>query len=93
TQLKDSEAQASFLALHDAITGLPNRSYARQHFAGNHGVGSPAALLLVDLDEFKAINDSLGHAAGDELLAEVARRLRAAVRRQDLVTRFGADVF
>lgn len=93
TQLKDSEAQASYLAQHDAITGLPNRSYARQHFAGRQDAGSPMALLLVDLDEFKAINDSLGHAAGDELLAEVARRLRAAVRRQDLVTRFGADVF
>lgn len=93
TQLKDSEAQASYLAQHDATTGLPNRSYARQHFAGRQDAGSPAALLLVDLDEFKAINDSLGHAAGDELLAEVARRLRSAVRRQDLVTRFGADVF
>ncbi len=93
SQLKDSEAQASFLALHDTTTGLPNRSYARQHFADSTGTLAPAALLLIDLDEFKAINDSLGHAAGDELLAEVAQRLRAAVRPQDLVTRFGGDVF
>lgn len=93
SQLKDSEAQASFLALHDTTTGLPNRSYARQHFADSTGALAPAALLLIDLDEFKTINDSLGHAAGDELLAEVAQRLRAAVRPQDLVTRFGGDVF
>lgn len=93
SQLKDSEAQASFLALHDTTTGLPNRSYARQHFADSAGTLAPAALLLIDLDEFKTINDSLGHVAGDELLAEVAQRLRAALRPQDLVTRFGGDVF
>jgi diguanylate cyclase (GGDEF)-like protein len=94
TQLKDSEAQASFLALHDTVTGLPNRSYARQHFASAQGGPAPtSALLLIDLDEFKTVNDSLGHAAGDELLAEVAQRLRAAIRREDLVTRFGGDEF
>lgn len=94
TQLKDTEAQASFLALHDTVTGLPNRSYARQHFANAQGGPSPtSALLLIDLDEFKTVNDSLGHAAGDELLAEVAQRLRVAIRREDLVTRFGGDEF
>lgn len=94
TRLKDSEAQASFLALHDTTTGLPNRSYARQHFVNvQDGSSAARALLLIDLDEFKTINDSLGHAAGDELLAEVAQRLRSAVRSEDLVTRFGGDEF
>ncbi len=97
TQLKHSEAQASFLALHDPLTGLPNRSCLRQHFArvvqSQHGLQRSTALLLIDLDDFKIINDTLGHAAGDELLVEVSQRLRAAVRSDDLVAHLGGDEF
>ncbi|HQD84078.1 MAG TPA: EAL domain-containing protein [Quisquiliibacterium sp.] len=96
-QLKASEAQASFLALHDPLTGLPNRSHVQQHFARAVGrlkaSGRQAALLVIDLDHFKDVNDTLGHAVGDELLVEVARRLRTAVRHEDLVARFGGDEF
>lgn len=97
TQLKESEAQASYLAEHDPLTGLPNRNQVRQHFARAMRdlelVSGQAALVMIDLDHFKDVNDTLGHAVGDELLVEVARRLRAAVRRGDLVARFGGDEF
>ncbi len=96
-RLKASEARASFLAAHDALTGLPNRSHVQQHFAraveSLNSSGRQAALLVIDLDHFKDVNDTLGHAVGDELLVEIARRLRTAVRREDLVARFGGDEF
>jgi diguanylate cyclase (GGDEF)-like protein len=97
TLLKESEAQASYLAVHDSLTGLPNRNHVRLSFA--HAMrdlrsgGGQAALVVIDLDHFKDINDTLGHAMGDELLVEVSRRLRATVRRGDLVARFGGDEF
>ena len=88
TLLKESEAQASYLASHDSLTGLPNRSNVRQHFAlavrDLQSSGGQAALVVIDLDHFKNVNDTLGHAVGDELLIEVSKRLRAAVRRGDL---------
>ncbi len=97
TLLKESEAQASYLASHDSLTGLPNRSNVRQHFAlavrDLQSSGGQAALVVIDLDHFKNVNDTLGHAVGDELLIEVSKRLRAAVRRGDLVSRFGGDEF
>ena len=95
--LKQTEAHAQFLALHDSLTGLPNRSHVMQRFteAVEHirRAGQEAALLFIDLDHFKQVNDTLGHAAGDELLVEVARRLRGAVRGGDLVARLGGDEF
>ncbi len=95
--LKRTEARAQFLALHDALTGLPNRSQVMQRFdeaVGRIGdLGEQAALLFIDLDHFKNVNDTLGHAAGDALLVEVARRLRTAVRNSDLVARLGGDEF
>ncbi len=95
--LKDSEARASYLAGHDTLTGLPNRNQVREHFAqamSRLDAGdAQAALVLIDLDHFKDVNDSLGHAVGDALLVEVARRLRLATRREDLVARFGGDEF
>jgi len=97
TLLKESEAQASYLAVHDSLTGLPNRNHVRLSFA--HAMrdlragGGQAALVVIDLDHFKDVNDTLGHAMGDELLVEVSRRLRATVRRGDLVARFGGDEF
>jgi diguanylate cyclase (GGDEF)-like protein len=95
--IKRTEARAQFLALHDALTGLPNRSHVMQRFADAVGqislAGQQAALVFIDLDHFKDVNDTLGHAAGDALLVEVARRLRASVRGSDLVARLGGDEF
>lgn len=81
-------------AHHDQLTGLPNRAKMleelEQVFAHPR---RPAALLFVDLDDFKVVNDSLGHSAGDKLLSIVAERLRTAVRPGDVVARFGGDEF
>jgi len=85
------------LAHHDTLTGLPNRALltSRMEFAVSVATrrNQRAALLFVDVDHFKQINDSLGHAAGDTLLQEVARRIRAAVRADDTVSRLGGDEF
>ncbi|MEV8517883.1 diguanylate cyclase [Dactylosporangium sp. NPDC051484] len=74
-------------ATHDALTGLPNRALF------NERLETAAAAILIDLDDFKAVNDTLGHPVGDGLLVEVGRRLRAAVRPTDLVARLGGDEF
>jgi diguanylate cyclase (GGDEF)-like protein len=74
-------------ATHDALTGLPNRALF------NDRLESAAAAVLIDLDDFKAVNDTLGHPVGDGLLIEVGNRLRAAVRPADLVARLGGDEF
>jgi diguanylate cyclase (GGDEF)-like protein len=84
------------LAHHDILTGLPNRlSFAEHAAQAIHRArqGESLAVLLVDLDRFKAINDALGHGMGDALLCEVAARLRSAVRSGDTVARMGGDEF
>ncbi len=95
--LKRTEAKANFLAMHDELTGLPNRAHVIQRFTGAmeeiRRMGSEAALIFIDLDNFKDVNDTLGHAAGDELLKHVAERLRKATRSTDLVARLGGDEF
>lgn len=95
--IKRTEAQAQFLALHDPLTGLPNRHHVMQRFSEAmqqiRAGGQEAALIFIDLDHFKDVNDTLGHAAGDALLVEVAQRLRRAVRGGDLVARLGGDEF
>jgi diguanylate cyclase (GGDEF)-like protein/PAS domain S-box-containing protein len=95
--IKQSQAQLAHLAHHDPLTGLPNRLLFADRLG--HALsraqrdGSQLALLFIDLDRFKHINDSLGHLAGDGLLQEVARRFTAAVRREDTVARMGGDEF
>ena len=86
-------------ALHDSLTSLPNRRYfmytLERHFALVAGSGKREsfAILNVDLDKFKWINDTFGHAAGDKVLVEVARRIKSALRSSDLVARVGGDEF
>ncbi|MEX2193974.1 MAG: EAL domain-containing protein [Thermoleophilaceae bacterium] len=97
TERKRAEERIAHLAFHDALTGLPNRSMLEQHLElaltrARRG-GQSVALLYVDLDEFKVVNDSLGHAAGDELLVQVARRLASLTRESDLLARQGGDEF
>jgi diguanylate cyclase (GGDEF)-like protein len=97
SNLKRTEERANHLALHDALTGLPNRAHVIQCFdeAVNHvgQSGREAALLFIDPDHFKDVNDTLGHAAGAELLVNVATRLKAITRSTDLVARLGGDEF
>lgn len=93
----DHARRAEYLAFHDNLTGLPNRAYfsrlltrGMQHA---RRYDKQLALLFLDLDRFKAINDSLGHDAGDELLQEISRRLGHSVRESDTVARLGGDEF
>jgi diguanylate cyclase (GGDEF)-like protein/PAS domain S-box-containing protein len=88
------EAKLAHQANHDPLTGLPNRTLLAQYVAERFEPRtSGLACLFLDLDNFKVVNDSLGHTAGDELLVEVANRLRTTVRPNDLVARFGGDEF
>jgi diguanylate cyclase (GGDEF)-like protein/PAS domain S-box-containing protein len=91
------EEQMRYEALHDPLTGLANRTLLRdrleQALARSGREGSPTAVLFVDLDNFKQINDTHGHAAGDVVLVEIGRRLRRALRPADTVARLGGDEF
>jgi diguanylate cyclase (GGDEF)-like protein len=93
----DAETETRRRALHDPLTGLANRTFLTAHVeqqlaAASRGDGT-LSLLLLDVDRFKMVNDTFGHTVGDELLIEVARRLRDVTRRADLVARLGGDEF
>lgn len=97
TERKRSEERLSFLAYHDGLTGLPNRAMFQEHLelavarARRHE--RAVAVLYMDLDRFKLVNDSFGHAPGDELLRQIADRLRSVTRADDLVARHSGDEF
>lgn len=94
-ELEASRAQAQHLAFHDPLTGLPNRALLDDrlnHALANLGSGSLTVLLL-DLDRFKHVNDTLGHLAGDALIREFGQRLTSLVRAEDTVSRLGGDEF
>lgn len=97
TVRKELEERIARLAMVDALTNLPNRAAfedaLQRAAARNERHGSATAILYLDLDGFKAVNDTLGHAAGDELLREVSLRLRKCFRTEDMVARLGGDEF
>ncbi|WP_242482186.1 putative bifunctional diguanylate cyclase/phosphodiesterase [Thiocystis violacea] len=94
---KAAQAQIDFLAHHDALTGLPNRSLFHERLshalAGGRRESKTVALLFIDLDRFKTVNDTLGHPAGDELLREASRRMMGVLRETDTLARIGGDEF
>jgi diguanylate cyclase (GGDEF)-like protein len=96
-ELARREEELGFMATHDALTGLPNRTLildrVQQMLARSRRNGTPVAALFVDLDNFKSINDTLGHGVGDELLQAVAARLDGVVREADALGRLGGDEF
>jgi diguanylate cyclase (GGDEF)-like protein len=87
------DEQLRRLAFEDSLTGLPNRPLFEQRIAAALEAGAPAVVAFLDLDDFKQVNDSLGHAAGDRLLEICGRRLRNALREGDTVARLGGDEF
>jgi diguanylate cyclase (GGDEF)-like protein len=97
TEQRRAETRASFLATHDDLTALPNRVVFSQSVSEAIKIGrrydQQFAVMFVDLDRFKIINDTLGHSAGDALLIEIAKRLTQSVRESDLVSRIGGDEF
>lgn len=96
-ELKAAKDEAEKLATHDDLTGLPNRFLLRDRFeeaiARARRTGEKVYLLAIDVDNFKLVNDSYGHPAGDQFLIEIARRLQSCVRDYDTVARIGGDEF
>ena len=92
-----AEAQIQHMALHDALTGLPNRVFLKdfltQAIANAQLTGAGVAVMMLDIDHFKDVNDSMGHHAGDLLLESVSSRLKSCLRGSDFVARFGGDEF
>jgi len=97
TARREAEAQVTFLAYHDRLTGLPNRALLEEQLARDvtraRRSGAPVALLYFDLDNFKLVNDSFGHTAGDEVLRETALRVSELTRAGDVLARQGGDEF
>lgn len=96
-ELKDSKRQSDYAAMHDPLTGLPNRLLLNDRLRSSLALAErrheQVAVLFLDLDEFKKVNDRFGHVAGDSVLVEVAERIEAALRRCDTASRIGGDEF
>jgi diguanylate cyclase (GGDEF)-like protein/PAS domain S-box-containing protein len=95
---RKAETEAlQYRALHDPLTGLPNRTFLGERLEESIRAGEremkPCAVLLMDLDGFKSVNDSLGHEAGDRLLQEVSQRMKSVLRKADTIARYGGDEF
>jgi len=97
TEMKNAQRKLEYLASHDLLTGLPNRGALEERLEQSISrairLNKLGALLFVDLDCFKKVNDSLGHCIGDELLKDAANRLKNTCRLQDVITRYGGDEF
>jgi len=97
TERKRAEARLAFMAQHDSLTGLPNRNLLRQNMdeilLHTRRSSDKAAVLVLGIDNFKAVNDSLGHGIGDKLLRAVAKRLRSTLREEDTLARLNSDEF
>src|SRR6202034_1322015 len=97
SERRRAEAEIVHLARHDALTGLANRTEfnARLEEASKRlkRNGGAVTVMMIDLDEFQAVNDTLGHPAGDQLLIEVGRRLQSTIRETDVLARLGGDEF
>ena len=96
TEARKADERIAYLAMHDSLTGLPNRVMLRsrtEEALRSISNGGSFAVLCLDLDQFKDVNDTLGHPAGDRLLCEVARRILSVTRRSDVVVRLGGDEF
>jgi diguanylate cyclase (GGDEF)-like protein/PAS domain S-box-containing protein len=97
TERRQAEARLAFMAQHDSLTGLPNHAMVRQRLDEQLSLarrgGQQIAVVCVNLDSFKAVNDALGHAIGDRLLKGVAKRLRSSLREGDFLARLSADEF
>ncbi len=97
TERKRAEARLAFMAQHDGLTGLPNRGLLRQRMdeilQHTRRSADKAAVLVLGLDNFKAVNDTLGHSIGDKLLRGVAKRLRSTLREEDMLARLNSDEF
>jgi diguanylate cyclase (GGDEF)-like protein len=96
-ELAERQAENEYQALHDSLTGLPNRMLFQQRLAdaidGAREAGGSIAVMLMDLDHFKEVNDTLGHHFGDQLLKEIGPRLSTVLREQDIMARLGGDEF
>ena len=95
TEIRETERQLQYIATHDALTGLPNRHQLQQRlsYALSHSYNQKVAVIFLDLDRFKNVNDTAGHAAGDGLLCDVAKRLSSCIRATDMLARLGGDEF
>src|ERR1700754_2241418 len=96
TERKRDEARLTFMAQHDGLTGLPNRNLLRQQMDDillHTRRSAQVAVLVLGLDNFKSVNDTLGHGIGDKLLRGVAKRLRSALHEDDIVARLNSDEF
>jgi diguanylate cyclase (GGDEF)-like protein len=95
TEVRETERQLQYIATHDALTGLPNRHQLQQRlgYALSHADEQKVAVIFLDLDHFKNVNDTAGHAAGDGLLCDVAKRLSSCIRATDMLARLGGDEF